>query len=217
MSSNIRKLQFVWFCWKLSWMAAFSLLSEHIPLLLPGAPRAFISFNWFTFSSTLTFVFCQSVPLNVQLHQDMLPGAKVKDFETHYKLKLWASRRQEKEHVHVKTCWSASAFWQPWHYQFPFYCSVSQESFLICCSDTLCCHLAILQHYNYNKGRTVLFLWAVIAHSGWLTGDEKCKNTRCHQKHIWNWVASLTIIYFVFMVKKKKFKIPLTSPYFTPE
>ncbi len=76
------------------------------PLLLPGAPRAFTKFKWFTFSLTVTFVFCQSVRLNVRRHQDMLPGAKVKEFQTHYKLKLWVSFSQrvkhEKEHD-VKT------------------------------------------------------------------------------------------------------------------
>ena len=100
----VRKQRIVGFCWEPSWMAAFSLLLlQRIPLLLPGAPRAFTKFKWFTFSLTLTFVFCQSLRLNVQRHQDMLPGAKVKEFETHYKLKLWASFSSKS--LTRATCW----------------------------------------------------------------------------------------------------------------
>ena len=39
-------------------------------------------------------VFCQSVCLNIQQHHDMLPGAKVRELEAHYKPTLWASFSQ---------------------------------------------------------------------------------------------------------------------------
>lgn len=98
-------------------MAAFSLCyCSGPPLLLPGAPRAFTNFQWFTFSLTLAFVFCQPVHLNAQRHQDMLPGAKVKEFEIRYKLKLWASVSQgaqhKRERIDVKTRLPVFTLWQ---------------------------------------------------------------------------------------------------------
>lgn len=124
---NVRKLWIVGFLLKIIMNGSFlSAVIAAYPLLLPGAARAFTKFKWFTFSLTLTFVFCQSVHLNVRRHPDMLPGAKVKEFEIHYKLKLWASFSQSRRNLTIelnangqnftiyrleKLCWAEEMLW----------------------------------------------------------------------------------------------------------